>query len=828
MESYMAEAINQPDVALQLPTGSGKTLVGVMIGEWRRRKLNERVVYLCPTRQLVNQTAEQCTKKFGLDVVKFIGKKANYSPADAAQYRQGKKIAITTYSSLFNTNPFFNDADSIIIDDAHTAENYIGGMWSLEVDSRTESHNPLLRSVANILKPHIGKLDHSILCGDVASFADVGWVDKIPTPVLLAVKDELIETLDENADDAGLKFSWRMIRENLHACHIYISFGGILIRPIIPPTWSFPPFENAKHRLFMSATPGEGGDLERLTGREKIYRLPAPKGFDLEAVGRRFFIFPGMSLDAEKIDALRLKLMERAGRSVVLTPSDKVATKVEKSIEEGLGYPVYDAEDIEDSKESFTGEKKAVAILAGRYDGIDFPKQECRLLFIEELPKAANSQERFLQKKMGAELLLSSRIQTRVLQAIGRCTRSIEDYSAVVISGGELQDYLSEIDRRTFLYPEFQAEIEFGVDESIDVEFDDFLAKFDAFWEHDDDGLWGEIDDEIRQLTKTKSRIPFPATDDLERAVSFEIAYQKAIWKSDFPAALENAKRALAELTSADLRGYRALWHYLAGSAALLAASNGNSAMSKVSEEQYNQAMKAATHLPWAFTLLPRDKKDPEVLDIDENLHDQIDNLEASLVRLGTASDRKFVRMEKKIIEGLQDPKTFESAQVELGRLLGFTADNDESDAAPDPWWIGKTKGIVFEDHAGGERETVFGAEKARQANGHPAWIKENIDYASNCDVLAVIVSPVYKAGNGAFPHLKSVAFWNVDDFRKWAHDAIATLRRLKSMLPGEGDMIWRAEAEKILQEEGLSMAQLRTQLEGQMAYDVLTRQSSK
>ena len=54
-----AAHIDAPDVALQLPTGSGKTLVGLMIAEWRRRKFGERVVYLCPTRQLVHQVASQ-------------------------------------------------------------------------------------------------------------------------------------------------------------------------------------------------------------------------------------------------------------------------------------------------------------------------------------------------------------------------------------------------------------------------------------------------------------------------------------------------------------------------------------------------------------------------------------------------------------------------------------------------------------------------------------------------------------------------------------------------------------------------------------------------
>ena len=35
-------------VALELPTGSGKTLVGLLIGEYRRRKNKEKILFLCP------------------------------------------------------------------------------------------------------------------------------------------------------------------------------------------------------------------------------------------------------------------------------------------------------------------------------------------------------------------------------------------------------------------------------------------------------------------------------------------------------------------------------------------------------------------------------------------------------------------------------------------------------------------------------------------------------------------------------------------------------------------------------------------------------------
>ncbi|MHC2274926.1 replicative superfamily II helicase [Bradyrhizobium diazoefficiens] len=75
MQRYVAEAQDKTDVALQLPTGSGKTLVGLLIGEWLRRKNRERVVFLCPTRQLVNQVVAQAEGQYGLSVHGFTGQK---------------------------------------------------------------------------------------------------------------------------------------------------------------------------------------------------------------------------------------------------------------------------------------------------------------------------------------------------------------------------------------------------------------------------------------------------------------------------------------------------------------------------------------------------------------------------------------------------------------------------------------------------------------------------------------------------------------------------------------------------------------------------------
>jgi replicative superfamily II helicase len=86
MRAYAKTCTDEPDVALQLPTGSGKTLVGLMVAEWLRRKSGERIVYLCPTRQLVNQVVDQATGSYGLTVNGFTGRIRDYDPRAKASY----------------------------------------------------------------------------------------------------------------------------------------------------------------------------------------------------------------------------------------------------------------------------------------------------------------------------------------------------------------------------------------------------------------------------------------------------------------------------------------------------------------------------------------------------------------------------------------------------------------------------------------------------------------------------------------------------------------------------------------------------------------------
>ena len=811
--SYVATAQDKPDVALQLPTGSGKTLVGLLTAEWLLRKNRDRVVYLCPTRQLVNQVVEQATDQYGMSVLGFTGSKKEYNPTHKAEYQNAEKVAITTYSSLFNSDPFFSDPSVVLVDDAHAAENYFAAMWTLEIRQEDKKHTALYKALTGLLKRVTESSTFSRMTGGRESEERAGWVDKVPSPTFLSLIPEVTEILGAHAKEADLFFAWQAVHPILHACGMYLGSDSILIRPLIAPTWLHRPFVSARQRIYMSATLGAGGDLERLTGRKSILRLPLPTGFPTQGVGRRFFIFPEMAVKADEIPVLRSGLMRLAGRSLVLVPSDRAATAVKEQIAQDLSFPVFSASDIEQSKKPFVAANPAVSVVAGRYDGIDFPGDECRLLFLDALPKATNLQERFIMSRVGANVLYNERIFSRILQAVGRCTRSLLDYSAVVLSGDELGGYLANPKQRGYLSVELQAEIEFGIKQSKDGTVDDFLENFSTFIANGAE--WQVVNDQIIQLQATLSQQPFPALKQLDTVAPFEIDFQTYLCERDFDAAVESAERILGHLTDPNLKGYRALWHYYAGVAAHMVSPDGSGGMGQKARSHFKAAKKAA-YISWLAALAKFQGSDDQPGEDNRALLIQIEHLEEKLETLGTMHEGRFAKLEKDILIGLhsltpEDSRPFENAQVDLGRLLGFTAGKVETDASPDPWWLLQDhQCFVFEDHAGGKDGGTLQATKARQAMAHPDWIRVNVPDLGKGEIVSVVVTPAARADEGAQSILHHFYVWPLQEYITWAENALNTVRTLRAKFSVSGDHAWREEAMDLLKANRLDAASIR------------------
>lgn len=805
LRAYMTHKEHK-DIALELPTGSGKTLVGLLIAEWRRRNFQERCVYLCPTRQLVHQVVAQAHEKYGIKVTGFVKSQKDYSQMDISRFIAGETVAITTYNSLFNVNTFFNDAHTLIFDDAHSAENYVSSFLSLDI--KRSEHSEMFNSLLGIIDKYIPEYDRSLYEEENDGQPDSLFVNKLPTPILVEISRDILAILDSQIKDKSLGdvyYKWINIRKNIIACQLYYSMYSILIRPIIPPTNTFLPFIKAKQRIYMSATLGEGGDLERIFGQEDIYKIEAPEGWDKQGIGRRFIVFPMNFTTTNQALTLSIQWIKKFGRALILTPSssgNEVVKRYINNAEEIKNFRIFEARDIEKSKTEFVETDNAIAILANRYDGIDFIGDECRYLILYGLPESTNLQERFFISRFGAAILFSNRIKTRITQAIGRCTRSSTDYTFVVIIGSKIHEFLYKKENRECFPPEAQAEIRFGMAQSaiednnqteivgeIEENIDHFISH-DEQWELAENAIINLRDNECHQSILSSN-------NQLAESVRYEVRYQTCLWNSDYQGAITAGKDALSNLSGDELRGYRALWFYLLGNAYFMSGEKN------AAKQSYDAAACAAERLPWLRSLSSSSPMESPTTICDPLLSHQIEAVEFLFERFGKTNSTKIRKFLSDIRTGLEakEAAQFEPAQEKLGQLLGFTAENSTQQGAPDPWWfIGQT-GVVFEDYTDTKDNAVIPKNKVLQAKAHPDYLHQKYP---NIKFQPIFCARTKTVDSAAIPHLDSLSFVYVDDFYQWAKDAMVVMRQLWDMFSGVGDLTWREKAMSTMTEHKL------------------------
>jgi len=232
---------------------------------------------------------------------------------------------VATYSSLFNTDPYFIDADILIFDDAHSGENYVAANWTVDISRNVDSE--LYFAVLCSVKNAISEDTYYKLANDNPHIHDYFWVDKIPNYTLVGRYLDLQNCVDSyiknQQQTPKLSFPWSNIRDSIYACNIFLSYSNIVIRPFIPPTLTHRPFENAKQRIYMSATLGKSGELERAFGVHKINTLPMVKDWENKTIGRKFFMFPDLSFSYKQRGNIILGILNRVNRAVMLVNDDK-------------------------------------------------------------------------------------------------------------------------------------------------------------------------------------------------------------------------------------------------------------------------------------------------------------------------------------------------------------------------------------------------------------------------------------------------------------------------------------------------------------------------
>ena len=798
-------------VALELPTGSGKTLVGLLIGEYRRRKNKEKILFLCPTNQLVHQVAEQANLKYGLKAIAFCGKQKDYSPKDKSSFLMSEALGVTTYSSFFALNSFFKDVDVLIMDDVHSCEDYIISNWTIQIDSETT----IFTEIAELLKNCISEVDYKYLLEEEYLPDVASWCNMLPMPLALNKLDELQLILQHGIESGTSNFyAYSRISENLQECNIYIANRKILIRPWIAPTMSFKAFADAKQRILMSATLGRSGELERITGIEKICRLPIVNDWDKKGLGRKFFTFPDLSLGEDEQGEVVMALQNLCKKSVFLVPDSQSAKAIKGFYTEHISSAkIFEAKDIEESKQSFVDCPEGTAILANRFDGIDFSDDASRLLFIWNLPKTTNLQERFLITRMGASKLYAERIRTRIIQAVGRCSRNPSDFSIVCVIGDSIQNDLTKQEKIKQFPPELRAEIQFGLENSVDYstvkdvieQARDFLDRNENWQEAEEyivdlrNDYWDEIDEVEKQVN-----------DKLQKSAVLELKFQYSLWKKDYKAAFGFACDIIGVLNAPVLSGYKCFWNYMAGCMAFYLFQQGQSEYRTSGIQYLEEALKENISIRWLSGLSEK-LFCAENKDIEENdfFFDCVERLENVFTSLPTA--QKLEKRIKKILDDLNslDGKVFERGHKELGELLGYISHNPSSTGAPDPYWIiNENNVVVSEDKIYEEKEQIksIPISDVSEAGRHCVWILEHEKrILKDANIYTVLITNSTSIEDDARIYADNLYYVYRKDYVSWAVKALTVIRRVWNTYTDGGEMAWREAVHEEFMKESVT-----------------------
>lgn len=735
----------------------------------------------------------------------LVGAQRAWSASDYSRYQRADAIAITTYSAVFNTNPKLDDAEVLICDDAHAADQLIGKLWTVRI-SRKDDETAFLALYRTIEPLLADALIHRI-------DRKQPWahnVDLVSTIALQENGARIRETLESVlGEKTEARYAFSMIVDSLHACNLYASSSSFEIGPGVPPTRTHGPFANARQRLYMSATLGDDGSIERAFGVKKIARLPIPEGWDNRGTGRRLILFPGLAEDATPWDVCR-DILANGSRSLVLVPSDKERDRVVEKLKQT--HAILGAKDIESNLDAFTKRSGQVAlVLANRFDGIDLPGDDCRYLAIDGLPDAAGLQETYLVYRLGASALLRDRVRTRLTQAIGRCTRDEADYSAVLILGDDLLKWFSTRPNVAAMHPEIQAEIKFGFENSADRKAADFRTMVGLLMSRSPD--WKGADAQIRADRNVIRKVPDPEAGALADSASAEIEYQYALWDGRLADAVQHAATVLDALAGGnELKAYRSFWHHQAATALyLLWKQSGDSTHRLGCLDQLNRASATSAGLRWLGklqTTLAAEVAAPAEMFSTKQWFEQL----SSLLEDWGLQGRRFkekVQQYENLLSDQKNTTSVEQVLEELGRMLGFRTKRFSSKGAPDGlWWIDDAFGFVFESKLGATNAEVSMAD-IRETNTHEAYVKSNGVVPSSLRIMTILITDQQRLHADARAVANDITVMTHAELSSLYSSAAIAIERLRSQvvsLTAEGAC---AAAVPIYEQRGISPPQI-------------------
>jgi len=448
---------DERDNIIKLHTGEGKTLIGLLMLLSKINETNSPSMYICPNIYLAKQAVKDA-EKFGIPYC--IIDKSKVIPED---FHSGRKILITHVQKLFNGKTSFGlggksiSVNSIILDDSQACIDSIKNSFTIKVDKESKLYASILNMFSGELKDQgegsYLEMESGVGSNTLLPVPYWAWIDK---------KDQVAMELIKNIDDKRISFIWPLIKNELHNCQAFISGESLEISPIFSLIDIFGSFSKAKHRFLMSATTQDDSFFIKGLGFDiKAVKKPLINP-DLIWSGEKMILIPSLideKLNRENIiNWLLTPYDKRSFGTVCLTPSFSNTNQFQR-----IGATVAKTETIYECVEQLKkGVYEKALVLANRYDGIDLPDNSCRILIIDSKPYSETLSDRYEEECRPSSDIINVKTAQRVEQGLGRSVRGEKDYSVIIITGGDLVQFLKSPLTTKYFSPQTKKQIEIG------------------------------------------------------------------------------------------------------------------------------------------------------------------------------------------------------------------------------------------------------------------------------------------------------------------------------------------------------------------------------
>jgi len=415
------------DSVIKMNTGSGKTIVGLLI---LKSCLNEGLgpaAYFSPDNYLARQVRREADE-LGISVTK---------EPSSTRFKAGDEILVTNIYTLVNGKSTFGvgrvdvPIKSLVVDDVHAC--LIDTERQFTLDLGPDVCNKLVDLFEDDLRHQSPGSLHDIKRDTPSRELTIpywAWHSKI---------DRVRGIISENASDEIQKWKWPLVNDFLEYAHCFVSGTSAEVSLRSLPVDIIRSFEEASRRVFMSATISDDSALvshfDAGVDATDTAITPSTAG----DAGDRLILLPQHltpSIDEYEIREMADDYANEVN-VVVIVPSRRRAQKWSNYADQQLDR-LNISEGVRALKQGHVG----LTVLLNKYDGVDLPDEACRLLIIDNLPDARRSLEKYDQVALhGSGHELTQPVQ-RIEQGMGRGVRSSSDYCAVLLMGNKLTSQL--------------------------------------------------------------------------------------------------------------------------------------------------------------------------------------------------------------------------------------------------------------------------------------------------------------------------------------------------------------------------------------------------